>query len=383
MVKFLSSSITVLVMTIAATHAQTQTATTASAPAPATTTGATIKYPAANQIPPVDSPEVQAWLKEIDLSGAPKIQLHKGSPPSCPNPPIPDECYWTCDGCSADDIVSCPRENTWGLTFDDGPSPDTRELLDYLKQQQLSATFFLIGSNAAQYPDIVKREVAEGHHLASHTWSHHALTTLTNEQIVAEMKWTEKAVMDATGLRLKYMRPPYGDINNRVRFVLKKLGYIPVDWTGDEFDTNDWQMPDTMTESQVIKTFETSLNDYAKTNRSTGFYCLEHDLNSLTVGVAQKLIPLGQKLNISIASVPVCQGDAQPYQAGSTAPMPSISGVTPNTTVTATVSITESGASATPSVTKSGLSSGAVENRVSSGAVLAMVGAVVAGLVLA
>lgn len=78
------------------------------------------------------------------------------------------------------------------------------------------------------------------------SWSHHALTTLSNEQIVAEMKWTEKAIEDATGYRVKYMRPPYGDIDNRVRFVLKKLGYIVVDWTGDTFDTNDWKSKPTI-----------------------------------------------------------------------------------------------------------------------------------------
>jgi len=170
--------------------------------------------------------------------------------------------------------------------------------------------------------------------LASHTWSHHALTTLSNEQIVAEMKWTEKAVMAATGLRMKYMRPPYGDINNRVRFVLKQLGYIPVDWTGDEFDTNDWQMPETMTEAQVIATFTKSLNTYSGPtgNRTRGFYCLEHDLNILTVGAAQKLIPLGQQRNITFANVAECESDAAPYQSGGTIPIPSVSGLTPSST---------------------------------------------------
>ncbi|KAG0076827.1 chitin deacetylase [Podila epicladia] len=334
MVKFFTFSIAALALSVALVSAQTPL------------TG----YPPVNKVPDVNSPEVQAWLKEIDLTGAPTIPLHKGEPPACPNPPIPDECYWTCEGCAADDITACGAANTWGLTFDDGPSTDTPKLLDYLKTQKLSATFFLIGSNVIQYPDTVKREIAEGHHLASHTWSHHALTTLTNEQIVAEMKWTEKAVLAATGLRMKYMRPPYGDINNRVRFVLKKLGYIPVDWTGDAFDTNDWQMP-TMTETQVIATFTKSLDAYAKGDKSKGFYCLEHDLNSMTVGVAQKLIPLGIARNISIASVAQCEHDAAPYQAGGTSPIPTISGATPTATTTAGTSTGTATGSATPSTT--------------------------------
>ncbi|KAF9984058.1 chitin deacetylase [Modicella reniformis] len=367
MVKLLSSSVTVLVLAIASVQAQT--------------TINPADYPAPNAIPPVNSPQVVAWLKEIDLTGAPNIKIHTGQPPACPNPPIKDECYWTCDGCAADDIVKCKRPNTWGLTFDDGPSPDTTNLLNYLKKTQVAATFFLIGTNVVQHPDIVKREATDGHHLASHTWSHHALTTLTNEQIVAEMKWTEKAVMDATGLRLKYMRPPYGDINNRVRFVLKKLGYIPVDWTGDAFDTNDWQMP-TMAETAVLSTFTKSLDTYAASNRSSGFYCLEHDLNAMTVGVAQKLIPLGMARNISIASVPVCENDASPYQLGGTAPMPTLPGAT--VTVSATISATKSGSpSATTTAGSSGgnkKASGAESNKVLGSMIMAV--AVVAGLVL-
>ncbi|KAF9910502.1 chitin deacetylase [Linnemannia zychae] len=339
--KFFTSSFTVLILTLAAVKAQTPI---------------NIKdYPTVNQVPPVDSPEVKAWLAEIgDLSGAPSIPLHKGEPPSCPNPPIPNECYWTCDGCAADDITACAAPNTWGLTFDDGPSTATPALLNYLKTNKHSATFFLIGSNVIQYPDTVKREVTEGHHLASHTWSHHALTTLSNEQIVAEMKWTEKAVMAATGLRMKYMRPPYGDINNRVRYVLKKLGYIPVDWTGDAFDTNDWQMP-TMTEAKVIETFTKSLDAYVASNKTKGFYCLEHDLNEMTVGAAQKLIPLGVARKINIGSVAQCESDAMPYQSGSTAPIPTVSGVTPSSTAatgSATGTATGSGAAGTPTTAK-------------------------------
>ncbi|KAG0241560.1 chitin deacetylase [Actinomortierella wolfii] len=303
MVKFLSSSFAIVAF-IAVANAQAMTG-----------------YPKVNEVPDVNSPEVQAWLKEIDLTGAPDLPLHKGAPPACPNPPIPNECYWTCDGCAADDITKCGAPNTWGLTFDDGPSVATPPLLDFLKAQKVSATFFLIGSNVVQYPETVKRELAEGHHLASHTWSHHALTTLTNEQIVAEMKWTEKAVLEATGVRLKYMRPPYGDINNRVRFVLKKLGYIPVDWTGDEFDTKDWQMPGTP-EATVVSHFTQSLDTYVKGPKTTGFYCLEHDVNDMTVKAAQKLIPLGKARNVNIANVAQCESDPTGYQSGGSAPAP-------------------------------------------------------------
>jgi peptidoglycan/xylan/chitin deacetylase (PgdA/CDA1 family) len=311
MVKVFVSSFTVLVLTIAAVKAQTISLA---------------DYPKPNEIPDTKSAQVQAWLKEIDLTGAPNhavLLAPKGSPPACVA--NSDACVWTCTGCAADDVVSCGTPGTWGLTFDDGPSADTPRLLDFLKTSKISASFFLIGSNALQYPDIVKREVAEGHHLASHTWSHSALTTLTNEQIVAEMKWTEKVVFDTTGLRMKYMRPPYGDINNRVRFVLKKLGYIPVDWTGDQFDTNDWRIgTPTWTLPKVLETFSNNLNTYVGTltanPNQAGFYCLEHDVSKNTVDAALKLIPLGLEKKIKFDNVGGCEKDASPYQTGSTAP---------------------------------------------------------------
>jgi hypothetical protein len=63
------------------------------------------------------------------------------------------------------------------LTFDDGPLPaTTKQVLDALSQECVKATFFLIGRNAAAYPDPVKREIREGHTVGTHSWSHPAVT---------------------------------------------------------------------------------------------------------------------------------------------------------------------------------------------------------------
>ncbi|KAG0044161.1 chitin deacetylase [Gryganskiella cystojenkinii] len=365
MVRIAAASISVLFLTIAAVKAQIPIVIA--------------NYPPANQIPPTNSPQVQAWLKELDLTGAPNFPLHTGAPPDPSKvPALPNECWWTSDGCAADDLTACAAPNTWGLTFDDGPSQFTPALLDYLKAQKLSATFFLIGSNVIQNPQIALREVKEGHHLASHTWSHNALTTLTNEQIVAEMKWTEKAVLDATGLRMKYMRPPYGDINNRVRFVLKKMGYIPVDWTGDEFDTNDWRQP-VWNQSTVISTFSANLDKYVAGPKTKGFYCLEHDVKAEEVAVAQKLIPLGQAKKINFASVAGCESDAAPYQIGGTAPMPSVSGT--NGVIKPTGTSSGNGTNPTGGPTVIGRNAGSASATVSIG--LVAVAAAVVGAFLA
>ncbi|KAI8602153.1 putative chitin deacetylase, partial [Dissophora ornata] len=189
-------------------------------------------FPPVNVVPSINSLEVKGWLNGLSFADVPVFPIHTGNPPACPAlKDIPaNQCWWTCQSCPADDIETCPTPGTWGLTFDDGPTINTPNLLHTLKTYNVKATFFVTGSNVVRNAEILKQEVAEGHHVASHTWSHYPLTTLTNEQIVAELKWTEKAVMDITGLRMKYMRPPYGDIDNRVRAVVKKLGYTVVDW---------------------------------------------------------------------------------------------------------------------------------------------------------
>ncbi|KAI1318376.1 chitin deacetylase [Mortierella claussenii] len=360
MVKILVPSFTVFLLAITAVKAQTPIVIA--------------DYPPINAVPPVSSPQVQAWLKEIDLTGAPdipKLTAAKGTPPACKPPTNPP-------ACPADDITVCKAANTWGLTFDDGPSTATPTLLDFLKTNSLKASFFLIGSNVIQHPEIVKRELTEGHHLASHTWSHTALTTLSNEEIVAEMKWTEKAVLAATGLKMKYMRPPYGDINNRVRFVLKKLGYIPVDWTGDAFDTNDWRIvPKDFPEEWVVGNFSKSLDTYVASPKTTGFYCLEHDVSVTTVNAALKLVPLGLTRKINFASVAGCENDPAPYQSGGTAPMPSSN--TGNTGKGTNPSSTGNGAATGPTVL--GKSAGARE--VVSAGFVSAVALAVAGALLA
>lgn len=101
---------------------------------------------------------------------------------------------------------------SWGLTYDDGPSLYTPDLLDYLDQENLKSTFFIVGSRAISYPPILQAEYMEGHQIAVHTWAHPALTTLTNEGIIAELGWTKKIIKDVLGVTPNMMRPPFGDI---------------------------------------------------------------------------------------------------------------------------------------------------------------------------
>ncbi|KAF9308911.1 chitin deacetylase [Podila horticola] len=284
-------------------------------------------YPPVNAVPPVNSPQMTEWLKEINLADVPKLALHPGNPPAaCPQPAtIPaDQCWWTCQQCLGTDYDRCPNAGDWGITFDDGPTPNTVPLLATLKANNIKATFFVMGSNVVRNADILKQEYNEGHHIASHTWSHFPLTSLTDEQIVAEVKWTEKAVFEITGLKMKYIRPPYGDIDNRVRAVIAKLGYRVVDWTDDAADSKDFALNAGYTEATLaagVNTMAAHLTSWGANPANKGIITLEHDLYNVTVNFAKLLIAATKQAKLKPMTVAQCLGDNSPYQAGTTVPM--------------------------------------------------------------
>ncbi|KAG0025787.1 chitin deacetylase [Podila clonocystis] len=274
-----------------------------------------VVFPPFGKVPPVDSPQVRQWLSEIDLSDAPSIVPNKaqpGNPPVCPTKVPVGVCDWVCGTCSADDVVECPVKNEWAPTFDNGPTEATKQLLEVLDDVRVKATFFLVGGNVAKYPEIVKQQAKARHHLGSHSWSHTAFTTLTNEQIVAEIRWTEKAILDATGLLVKYFRPPYGDMDKRVRFVLKKLGYTVVQWTPGPFDFLHTKEPGSV-KSQISKV-KSGIKEYTKgQTRTSGFITVESDEIVDQVTVAKAALAAGLQSGLHLKTIASCLKDDRPY----------------------------------------------------------------------
>ncbi len=122
------------------------------------------------------------------------------------------------------------------LTFDDGPAPTTTSrLLDILKEKKVPVTFFVLGMMARNYPDIVKREVAEGHELASHTTNHANLSKMSVEQIQQDMNESCQILINVTGKCAELVRPPYGAINEN---VIGGIARPLITWS---VDTEDWK----------------------------------------------------------------------------------------------------------------------------------------------
>ncbi|PKC12318.1 glycoside hydrolase/deacetylase, partial [Rhizophagus irregularis] len=273
-------------------------------------------YPPADEVPDTNHPQVQAWLKEIDLSNVPNLPISNGGviithqAPKCDPPTVikPDQGSWTCQKFTAkDDVIFCPNVGEWGLTYDDGPSESTPKLLANLSELNIKATFFVIGSHVINNPQILKSAYDSGHNIAVHTWSHPALTSLPNETIVAELKWTMKAIKEVIGVTPLYMRPPYGDTDNRVRAIAHAVGLKTVIWTLN-FDSNDWGLtsnPPTQTDDSVLNTFDSWMKNF--TTMGNGFISLEHDFAPKTVDVAIQIINKAAKVpNLKIMTVPQC-----------------------------------------------------------------------------
>jgi peptidoglycan/xylan/chitin deacetylase (PgdA/CDA1 family) len=128
------------------------------------------------------------------------------------------------------------------MTFDDGPSATlTPKLLDLLAAHHIRATFFVIGENVAEHPDIVARAAREGHEIANHSWSHPNLAKMSDEGVRRQLWQTDEAIKSATGTRPTLLRPPYGSITEREkRWIHDEFGYQIVLWDVDPYD---WKRP--------------------------------------------------------------------------------------------------------------------------------------------
>ncbi|RUP49875.1 carbohydrate esterase family 4 protein [Jimgerdemannia flammicorona] len=304
------------------------------------------KYPAQWAIPPTNTPQVQQWMAEVNahpLVNLPIIKTDKDGNPIIPKSLPSNACDWTYNLCINKDITVCPS-GYWGLTFDDGPTPHSTKLYDFLKTTNTKATLFYIGSNVVAYPDVAQRACADSHQIAVHTWSHHAITSLTNEQFVAEVKYTEMAIKEVCGVTPKYFRPPFGDIDNRIRSLLTAMGYVSVIW---DLDTNDWQMPPggQRTEAQVDADFAKWIA--AHPQDKTGHIVLEHELYDTTVSAAIKNIPAVQAVWKTVP-VSTCLNDAHPY-AEKNVTLPTIASPSsiakPNNATSSTAAVSSAAAS--------------------------------------
>lgn len=123
------------------------------------------------------------------------------------------------------------------LTYDDGPNdPHTLRLLDVLAEQNVKATFFVIGRYVAQRPDILRRMAQEGHVIGNHTYSHPNLVFCSASRVALEIEDCRKAIGDAIGDQSKLFRPPFGGRRPAVLRVIREKGLLPIMWSITSYD---------------------------------------------------------------------------------------------------------------------------------------------------
>jgi len=143
-----------------------------------------------------------------------------------------------------------PKGKQVVLTFDDGPDPKyTPEILDILKQFDVKADFFIVGENAEEYPDIIKRMYSEGHEVGNHTFTHPNIAYTSPLRTKLELNTTQRLIQEITGHSTVLFRPPYEAdaepyLASEILPILRaqKMNYIMV---GEKVDPEDWTQPAT------------------------------------------------------------------------------------------------------------------------------------------
>lgn len=169
------------------------------------------------------------------------------------------------------------------LTFDDGPGPETSQVLDLLDAYHIKATFCLIGRQVHAYRSVVKRMIADGQTICNHTWDHdEKLGTRSQDVIMKNLQRTNDAIhaIDADA-KIMYFRHPGGNFTNLSVQVCEHLGMRPLYWG---VDTRDWDHPGT---DKILKTLN------GKTHR--GSIVLMHDGGgdrSETLAALKEILPI-------------------------------------------------------------------------------------------
>ena len=126
------------------------------------------------------------------------------------------------------------------LTFDDGPGPYTPQVLSVLEREGVPATFFEIGEDVAEYPQVARMVAAAGDPVEDHTWSHPDLATLSAAQVGAQIDATQREIQSVTGQTPSCVRPPY---NAWDPTVLAQVADRGLSTTSYSVDPADWSMP--------------------------------------------------------------------------------------------------------------------------------------------
>jgi peptidoglycan/xylan/chitin deacetylase (PgdA/CDA1 family) len=257
----------------------------------------------------------QAWIDALNVA----VQANKipNIAPSVQNTPAANPVY---NGVSATDPSVCSGSygcrvpgdiydapaGVMGLGFDDGPLAPSDNLYAFLKQNEIKATHFYIGINIiANWNEFNTAFQTNQDDIAVHTWTHPYMTTLSNEDVVAQLGWTLQLIYNSTGGRLcRFWRPPYGDTDMRVSAIAKEVfGLTAIIWNQD---TGDWALG--TQGGPTTQSIQTNFQNWLSGPQTTGLIILEHELSDAAVQCFMAAYPLIKQYNWDLKSVASIDG---------------------------------------------------------------------------
>lgn len=164
------------------------------------------------------------------------------------------------------------------ITFDDGPNTEhTTKALDLLKKYNAKATFFCVGQQVAQHPEVLKRIIAEGHTIGNHTYTHSkSFGFFSLNQVKAELQKTNALIKELTGLQMNLYRPAFAVTNPTIEKAVKVLKLSAIGWNVRSLDTTP------RSQAMILKRITSKIKK--------GDIVLLHDTSDKTIAVLEQLL---------------------------------------------------------------------------------------------
>lgn len=179
-----------------------------------------------------------------------------------------------------------PKDKVVALTFDDGPTKYTKEILEILKENDACATFFVIGNKVEIYKETMQLMVLNGNEIGNHSYNHKWLTKLKEKDLKEQITQTQDVIHSVTGFTPTLIRPTYGSISSKLR---KQIPLEIVMWT---VDTSDWKYKSV---NRIVKEATKNTKDLD--------VILMHDTHQRTVEALKKIIPELKKQGFQFVTV--------------------------------------------------------------------------------
>ncbi|KAG6556652.1 hypothetical protein Mapa_001593 [Marchantia paleacea] len=210
------------------------------------------------------------------------------------------------------EMKACVANGTYALTFDDGPSNMTAAVVKTLERLNLKGAFFVVGLNLENTAENRVKRAAfraayySGHLVASHSYNHPHLPTLTIPEVKEQLNKTANLFKELIGVKPRYFRAPYGEVDSDVVNVIKDYGYNLINWN---LDPRDWESEN---ETLILQSITEQLA--AGSPATDSWIDVKHDTIAATVYGLEKIVKLVQSKGYKIVPLPECVGDKKsPY----------------------------------------------------------------------